>query len=280
GKRLISSTLELSGCDAQFVLDDADLELAAKAAWFGCTLNSGQTCIAVRRSFVPRQHYAEFLKHLQPLVQSAQPLRLAMANQAARLEELVKDAVAHGARRLDGEGSLAEGNQCRPVVLADVTPEMAVCNQDSFAPLVAVLPYDDLDAAIAASRRCEYELGVSVFTADPSRAVALADRLRAGMCTINDVVAPTAHPGTPFGGQRASGWGSTQGAEGLIDLTVPQVVSIKSGKFRPHYEPPGSNRMMTPRFFEAMYRMAYAPRWTQRLGGFFGVLGTALGLRK
>jgi acyl-CoA reductase-like NAD-dependent aldehyde dehydrogenase len=280
GERLISSTLELSGCDAQFVLDDADVELAAKAAWFGCTLNSGQTCIAVRRAFVPRPKYPEFLQVLEPLAAAAQPLPLAMANQAARAEELIADALAKGARRLGDATVLSGDKRYRPVVLADVRPEMAVCHQDSFAPIMAVLPYDRLEDAIAASQQCEYELGVSVFTSDPKRAAALAEQLHAGMCTINDVIAPTAHPATPFGGRRASGWGSTQGEEGLLELTVPQVVTVVPGKFRPHYLTPGSSPLMSLKFFESMYRMAYAPRWTQRVGGFFGVLATAIGLRK
>lgn len=280
GERLISSTLELSGCDAQIVLDDADVELAAKAAWFGCTLNSGQTCIAVRRAFVPRQLYSEFLRVLEPLAAAAPPMRLATAGQVKRAEELVADALSQGARRLGTDAPISDGTACRPVVLADVRPDMAICQQDSFAPIIAILPYEQLDEAVASSKRCDYELGVSVFTSDPRRAVKLAEQLGAGMCTINDVIAPTAHPATPFGGRRASGWGSTQGEEGLLELTVPQVVTVAPGKFRPHYLPVGSAPLVSPRFFDALYRMAYAPRWTQRIGGFFGVMASALGWRR
>ena len=68
GERLVPSTLELSGCDAMFVLADANLELAAKAAWFGMTLNRGQTCIAVRRIFVQRPRYAEFVEALTKFI--------------------------------------------------------------------------------------------------------------------------------------------------------------------------------------------------------------------
>ena len=57
------------------------------------------------------------------------------------------------------------------------------------------------------------------------------------MVAINDALAPVAHPATPFGGRGASGWGSTQGVEGLLGMTVPQVVSVRSGRFRPHYDP-------------------------------------------
>jgi aldehyde dehydrogenase (NAD+) len=64
----------------------------------------------------------------------------------------------------------------------------------------------------------------------------LARQLRVGMVAINDVIAPTAHPATPFGGRGASGSGVTQGAEGLLEMTVPQVVSLRNVRFRPHYD--------------------------------------------
>src|SRR5262249_34121147 len=64
----------------------------------------------------------------------------------------------------------------------------------------------------------------------------LATRLRSGAVTVNDVIVPTAHPATPFGGRSDSGWGSTQGEEGLLEMTVPQVVSVRGGRFRPHYD--------------------------------------------
>ena len=59
---------------------------------------------------------------------------------------------------------------------------------------------------------------------------------KAGEWSINDVLAPTAHPATPFGGRGASGWGVTQGAEGLLAMTVPQAVTVRKGTFRPHFD--------------------------------------------
>src|SRR5205085_1951791 len=82
GERLVPSTLELSGCDAMFVLDDADVELAAKAAWFGVTLNRGQTCVAVRRILVHRAKYPAFADALRPLAAAAEPLPLLTGGQA------------------------------------------------------------------------------------------------------------------------------------------------------------------------------------------------------
>ena len=76
--------------------------------------------------------------------------------------------------------------------------------------------------------------GIDLHCAAPARAAELAGRLRTGMVTINDVIVPTAHPGLPFGGRAESGWGVTQGAEGLLEMTVPQVVGVRKGSFRPH----------------------------------------------
>jgi acyl-CoA reductase-like NAD-dependent aldehyde dehydrogenase len=265
GRRLISSTLELSGCDAMFVLDDAVVDLAARAAWFGATLNRGQTCLAVRRVFVDRSLYEMFQAALEPLVKAATPVRLATPAQAQRAHDLIADALGHGARLLFPVSTGAPDDAIRPAVVVDARPDMALCRRDSFAPLLAVLPYDRLDDALAANRQCDYALGASVFTRTPARARALAADLPAGVVTINDVIAPTAHPATPFGGVRASGWGVTQGAEGLLDMTVPQVVSVRKGRWRPHYDPPGSTTMTDLATLRAVLAWQHAPTFWQRV---------------
>jgi aldehyde dehydrogenase (NAD+) len=239
GERLITATLELSGCDAMFVLDDADVELAARAAWFGMTLNRGQTCLAVRRVFVQRSLYPTFSALLETRVRSARPVRLALASQVEQAERLVREAVAEGAHLLGETGTGANNGDaavCPPLVVADARPEMALCREASFAPVLAVLPYDTIEDALRMDTICPLGLGASVFSRSLSRAADLASHLRTGMVTINDVVAPTAHPATPFGGRGDSGWGVTQGEEGLLALTVPQVVSIRAGRFRPHFD--------------------------------------------
>src|SRR5712692_3897767 len=100
GRRLVTSTLELSGCDALFVLEDADVNLAARAAWFGATLNRGQTCLASRRILVHRSLYQTFADVLRPFVNDAVPMRLALEAQVKQAEHLVGDALAGGARLL------------------------------------------------------------------------------------------------------------------------------------------------------------------------------------
>jgi acyl-CoA reductase-like NAD-dependent aldehyde dehydrogenase len=272
GERLVSSTLELSGCDAQFVLDDADVALAARAAWFGATANSGQTCIAVRRAFVQRGVYDAFCAALKDLASSAGPLALALPAQAEQAGRLVREAVAEGGRLLAPRSAAEVGEGgCRPAVVADARPGMALCREASFAPVLAVLPFDGVEEALAMEAECGYALGASVFTGRAERAGPIAARVRAGMVAVNDVIVPTAHPATPFGGRGRSGWGVTQGAEGLLEMTVPQAVSVRAGTYRPHYDPAAGQGELLRGLLEA----GHAPGWGQRWRGWRRLLGAA-----
>jgi acyl-CoA reductase-like NAD-dependent aldehyde dehydrogenase len=238
GDRLISSTLELSGCDALFVLEDADISLAARATWFGATLNTGQTCLGVRRAFVHRKRYEEFLAALRPLAANQRPEPLVMFGQAEQAGRLVKDALSSGAELLTGETPSAADEPPRfpPTVVVNARTDMAICQEASFAPLLAVIRFDNEDQLAELAEKCPYGLGASVFTSDIRRGKQLASRLRVGSVSINDALVATAHPATGFGGVRDSGWGVTRGEEGLLSLTVPQVVSTRLGKFRPHFQ--------------------------------------------
>jgi acyl-CoA reductase-like NAD-dependent aldehyde dehydrogenase len=270
GRRLISSTMELSGCDAMFVLEDADIPLAAEAAWFGSTLNRGQTCLAARRALVHRHVYDAFLAALQPVVAAAVPMRTALASQVEQAERLVHDAIAEGARVLapaPREESDPTSNCCRPTVVVDVRPEMAICREASFAPLLAVMPFDTLADALRFDAECTYGLGASIFTNNPEQALNLAAQLHVGAVTINDVIVPTAHPATPFGGHGESGWGVTQGREGLLEMTVTQVVSTRGGRYRPHYAGANGKPALTVQAFRGLLEWGHAPTLRQRLGG-------------
>lgn len=273
GERLISSTLELSGIDAQFVLDDADLDLSVAAAWFGATVNRGQTCIAVRRVFVDSRLYDDFCKSLAD--RAFPSLRLAQPGQAEQATRLVQDAVATGARVLNGQDGQFGGKQAtewKPTILADARPGMALCQEASFAPLMALFRFNNLDEALAMERQCPFALGASVFTRQPQRALELAARLRPGMITVNDVIAPTAHPATPFGGRAQSGWGVTQGAEGLLEMTVPQVVSVRTNRYRPHYDLAAGQGGGQEKLVRGLLEATHGPTLLRRLRGWAGVV--------
>jgi acyl-CoA reductase-like NAD-dependent aldehyde dehydrogenase len=264
GARLIPSTLELSGCDAMLLLEDADIDLAARATAFGVSINRGQTCIAVRRVLLPRAQMEAFrealLRHLP-----SRPMPLQIPAQEEQAKRLVDDALAQGGTLLTPPGG-------GPIVLGGVRPQMALCREAAFAPIVGLMPYDDLAEALRDEALCPLALSFSIFTAQPARAEAIAVTLRAGSVCVNDVIAPTAHPATPFGGRGESGWGVTQGAEGLLEMTVPQVVSVRSGRFRPHYE-------QTPHqepLLRGLLAANHAPTLGARLAGWWQLLRAAM----
>jgi acyl-CoA reductase-like NAD-dependent aldehyde dehydrogenase len=277
GRRLVSSTLELSGCDAMFVLEDANPSLAARAAWFGLIANRGQTCIGVRRVFVHRAVRAGFLEKLEPLAASALAVELAQPVQIEQANRLVKDALDGGAAVLGSRGAVSQnGATFRPLVLVDAQPSMALCREASFAPIMGVLTFDKVDDAMHWNSQCSYGLGASIFSGSPDRVADLARSIPAGMVTINDTIYPTAHPGTPFGGRGQSGWGVTQGEEGLLEMTVPQVVSIRRGVFRPHYDlvqRQDDRSLLIEGFLEA----GHAPSLWQRIRGIWKLVRSALG---
>ena len=274
GERLVPSTLELSGCDAMFVLADANIALAARAAWFGVTLNRGQTCIAVRRIFVHRSRYAAFVEALRPLAAGAKPVPLVTRGQVEQAHALVTDAVARGASVLGAAGGepisalvCASRLTVAPTFLLDATADMLVCREASFAPVAAVIPFDTVDTALSLAAKCPFGLAASVFTADARAAEALAARIPAGHVTVNDAIAPTAHPATPFGGRGSSGWGVTQGAEGLLAMTTPQAVTVRGGSFRPHLDDAAAPDPATADVLGGLLRATHGRTWRDRLRG-------------
>jgi acyl-CoA reductase-like NAD-dependent aldehyde dehydrogenase len=274
GQRLISSTLELSGCDAMFVMADADIPMAAKAAWFGATVNRGQTCVATRRVFVQRSIETQFIEHLRPLVESAAPMPLAMEAQIRQSNRLAEEAVAAGASCLTPLGVANSPSLAMPCAILDARPEMSVCCEAPFAPILAVLTFDHLDDALQMNAQCPFALAASVFTRDVTLAESIAERLMVGLVTVNDVVIAVGHPATPFGGQRDSGWGVTQGPDGLLAMTAPQVVSRRGGAFRPHFSAASDDSPMAE-FLRGTLAWSHAPTMRDRLAGLWRMVRNA-----
>lgn len=278
GERLVPSTLELSGCDAMFVLSDANVPMAVNAAWFGVSLNRGQTCIAVRRVFVQQSRYAEFVAALRALFATAQPMSLVTAPQRAQAERLIAEATARGATafRPDSPDAGKPGVMA-PALLSDVPPGAAICREACFAPVVAVIPFDTSDDAVSFAAKSPFGLSASIFTANTAAAMDLAARIPAGSVVVNDVLAPTAHPATPFGGRGASGWGVTQGAEGLLAMTVPQAVTVHKGTFRPHLDEAVNPDPATLDILRGLLRCTHSSGIVER---FRGMLQVIHGVRK
>lgn len=224
---LTPSTLELSGRDTAFVLDDAPVELAARELWWSVCANAGQTCMAPKRILVERPVYGEFCRALGALAAAAQPRRLVTPEAAAEGYRQAAQAVEDGGRSLSGIlEPPSEDGTLRPLAIVDCPAGAELVAGKNFAPVVAVVPVASLEEALQIHGTCDQHLATSVW----SRRVhwirtRLAPQLGSTNVTINDVIKPTAHPGIPIGGHGASGWGLSQGAEGLLALTRPLAVS-------------------------------------------------------
>lgn len=196
-RRFIPASLELGGKDPALVLSDANIEHAARALAWGSFVNGGQSCMSIERVYVEASVAETFIA---ALVKEASALELAWPDPkqgqigpviAASQVELVRaqlaDAKAKGARALTG-GELIEhgGVWCPPTVLVDVSDEMAVVADESFASILPVMVVADEAEAIARANATEFGLSAAVFTQSPERAQRVARQLQAGGISIND----------------------------------------------------------------------------------------------
>jgi succinate-semialdehyde dehydrogenase/glutarate-semialdehyde dehydrogenase len=228
-------SLELGGHAPVLVFDDAELDTAVEGALAAKMRNTGQSCIAANRLLVQRGIYDRFI---DALIERVKALAVGDgSDEATEIGPLIDqpaldNAVAHideaterGAKLLCGGGRIDRpGFFLQPTVLADV-PEDARCMTDeTFAPVLPVVPFDDEQAAIAQANRTVYGLSAYAFTRDISRCWRLAEQLEAGTIGINDGVPSTSN--CPFGGVKQSGWGRELGSEGIEAFLETKHISL------------------------------------------------------
>jgi acyl-CoA reductase-like NAD-dependent aldehyde dehydrogenase len=221
------AVMELSGSDAVFVLDDADLDRAAAAIAFGLRLNGSATCMAPRRLFVSRRIVKALHARLVPLLEVIKPVAVT-AHKARLLRDLLADAERAGVTGLCG--GLSNGDEeMRPILVTGAAHEMALTQTDIGAPVLSIIEVEDEVSALAAHSQCAYALSASVFGSEEA-ALRLAGKIRAGVVLVNDIIVSTADPRVPFGGRDASGFGVTRGREGLLEMTAVKTVVVQSGR--------------------------------------------------
>lgn len=239
--------LELGGNGPQIVLEDADLEAAARAAAFGCYFNAGQVCCATERILVTQHVHDDFL---DLLLQEAQKVRVGHPLEAdvtmgpmnnlpvvEKTERHLADARRKGARILAGGQRLA-GQPTplyfEPTVVDGVTPEMLLNLEETFGPVAPLITVDDYDQAIEIANGTGYGLQMAVFTRDLSKAFYFAERLRAGNVVINDTTNywETHEPFGGGGGTR-SGYGRLGGRFTFDEMTHLKTVALDVGGVRP-----------------------------------------------
>ncbi|QLL08726.1 aldehyde dehydrogenase family protein [Mycobacterium vicinigordonae] len=218
--------LELGGKSAAIFMPDTDLDEAVGAYLRQALMNNGQTCLAWSRLLVPADRHDEIVEALKVVVESAfapgDPFGgafvgpMASKVQQRRIQQFIRQGQHEGAVLVTGGADSPQGLETgfylRPTIFANVSNDMTVAREEIFGPVICVLPYRDVDEAVAIANDSPYGLHGAVFSADADAAIALARRLRTGQVDINgfqfNVMAP-------FGGYKQSGNGKELGVEGF-----------------------------------------------------------------
>jgi acyl-CoA reductase-like NAD-dependent aldehyde dehydrogenase len=231
GERLVPVTLELGGKDPMVVLDDADLARAVDGALWASFFNCGQVCSGVERIYVEAPLYEPFVEELARRARELELGPLISEEQRDKVEGLVTDAIARGARVLAG-GAVPDraGWYFEPTVLVDVPADARIEHDEIFGPIVTVERVADEAAAVRAANGGVFGLGASVWTRSGERAARVAHELRAGTVWHNDHVYTYATAQAAWGGRGESGFGRTHSKHGLYDLTSPKFVDHDAGR--------------------------------------------------
>jgi acyl-CoA reductase-like NAD-dependent aldehyde dehydrogenase len=237
-RKLLPVVLELGGKDPMIVLEDADLDIATSGAMWGAFMNAGQTCLSVERCYVHRSLYEPFLQKCREKI-----AKLRVGNgigseveigpmiherQVKIVEDQVNDAVQRGARLLAGGKRLTElgGSFYAPTLLADVTADMNVMQEETFGPVLPVAPFDTEEEAVRLANDSMFGLAASVWTRDRRRGEAMAAKIKAGTVMLNDMISCFGIAEAPHGGFKQSGIGRTHGQMGLEEMVQTKYIDV------------------------------------------------------
>jgi vanillin dehydrogenase len=236
-RHLKKCLLELGGKAPLIVLDDADVEEAARAAAYGAFAFQGQICMSTERIIVHEDMAEGFIEHLTKLanaITAGDPSRndsrigpLIGEHAAIRVKGLIDDALQKGARLVAGGNQ--QGAWVDATILDGITPHMRIYHEETFGPVASIIRFSDVDEAVSIANDTEYGLAAAVFGRDVTRALDVARRLETGICHVNS---STIHdePQMPFGGVKSSGYGRFGGKAGIDEFTELRWLTIQSGK--------------------------------------------------
>ncbi|RYD50236.1 MAG: aldehyde dehydrogenase family protein, partial [Verrucomicrobiaceae bacterium] len=236
GRHLKKSVLELGGSDPYLVLEDADLDHAAKICAAARMVNAGQSCIAAKRFLVVDAVHDAFVERFRSELASFEPgdpfesaTKLGPMAKPSLRDELhaqVTDSVKAGARSLlGGEPLELRGKSYYPpTLLVDVVPGMRAFDEETFGPVAAVTRVKSEAEAIELANQTPFGLGGAVFSGDQKRAGRVAARLDTGTVAINGQV--VSDPRFPFGGTKDSGWGRELGEHGIREFVNVKTVRV------------------------------------------------------
>jgi len=228
--------LELGGKDPGYVMDDADIDAAVATLIDGAMFNSGQCCCGIERIYVHHTLHDEFVEKAVKLVSNyvlGNPLEtettlgpMASPRFAKLVRSQIDEAVSQGARthidRFDTDDGAA---YLTPQILTDVTHKMQVMREESFGPVVGIMPVNDDQTAIDLMNDSDYGLTASLWTGDPERAMRIGDRIETGTVFLNR--ADYLDPALCWTGCKQTGRGGGLSAIGYHNLTRPKSYHLK-----------------------------------------------------
>lgn len=242
-KYLIPVVMELGGKDPMIVLDDANIENAARGAIWGAFANAGQACASVERCYV---HETIADKFTDAVVAETKRLRqtgdkqgdvgpMISEAQLRTVERHVYEATARGAKALTGGERIPDvpAPFFPPTVLTNVDHSMDVMREETFGPVLPIMTFKTDDEAVRMANDSVFGLTASVWTGDVARGKRLAERIDAGTVTVNDVLYTHGIAQTPWGGVKQSGFGRTHGRAGLLELVNAQHMHVNRFSFLP-----------------------------------------------
>lgn len=243
GRKIIESstetikrlTLELGGNDPGIVLEDADPAAIAEGLFWGAFINTGQTCAALKRLYVPDSLYDDVCAALVD-VAGKMPMGVGLEEENVLgplqnkaqydvVDRLVEAAKDGGAKVLVGGNpdTYHPGFFYPTTLVADIDPDNPLVTEEQFGPALPIIRYSTVDEAVEAANSLDVGLGASVWSSDPDKAREVAARIESGTIWINGHGG--VDPRIPFGGVKKSGYGLEFGVEGLKALGLPQVIS-------------------------------------------------------
>ncbi|MCX7895908.1 MAG: aldehyde dehydrogenase family protein [Thermoanaerobaculum sp.] len=266
-ERLCPVQLELGGKDAAVVAADAPLERTAYGLVWGALQNTGQTCASIERVYVEKPLFEPLVERVVQLVRTLRvgdPLEpstdvgpMTTAEQREVVARQVEEAKAGGAQVLTG-GYLPEGKGFfyPPTVLVGVQEEMAVMREETFGPVLPLVPVESLEEGIARANASPFGLTASGWTSSKKTARKLVEELSAGVVTINEHVVSFAEPTASWGGVRQSGIGRSHGFFGLLELVnLKYVAESYPRRLSPWYYPYDEDK---GNFLRAAFAARYA----------------------
>lgn len=226
GAHLKKTVLELGGSDPYIILDDADLDIAAKLCTTSRLLNCGQSCIAAKRFIVHEKIHDIFIQKVKEQIQNAKLGPMARIDLRDELHQQVKKSIELGAKCIEG-GEIPKGAGAfyPATILSNVKKDMPAYDEEIFGPVFSIIKVKDLPEALAVANDTEFGLGAAIFSKNLESTEKVAKQeLLAGACFINDFV--KSDPRLPFGGIGQSGYGRELSHHGIKEFVNVKTICV------------------------------------------------------